>query len=92
MLVIRDKTTKKYINCFQTNADAKTLEYNAGLLGVIIDNTECVEVSKEEYAAAKAEYFTDNPPAEKVKEVITCPTCSAKIIKETGELSAVVDK
>lgn len=75
--VIRDKKTKEYLNCFQTNADDATLYHNAAILGrTDKENLEIIEVTIEEYRKIVDDYFKDHPPEPKPKEKVRCPNCN----------------
>lgn len=79
MLIARDKKTGKYINCFQTKADEKTLLKNIAQLSISKDSVEFVEVDKEAYYKAIEDYKRENPAEPKPKRTVTCPKCGTVI-------------
>lgn len=79
MLIAKSKTTKEYINCFQTKADRKTIVHNAANLGFSEDDIEFVDVDKKDYYKALAKYKKDNPMETKPKPTMICPECRKRI-------------
>jgi len=88
MLIAKNKTTGEFINCFQNNADEKTLIYNAGLQGIEAEEVECVEVNNQGFESAKRQYFSENPPEKKAAPTITCGECGTKSISIGYKINA----
>ena len=86
MLVLKNKNTGEYVNCFQSNADEKTLLYNAGLMGIKdLENCETIELTVSEYNAAIISYFNKYPPEKKSVEKVVCPNCATIFDPSTAD-------